>query len=200
MRIGFAITRFSLVPTASTPLSSRVFSCSQRCGGGFLFSPVPAVSRLSTYPDRPSIPLPKDRVHPNTAGISFYGKGKAMIRIKRGNAILGPGRSLGQQAENPTAGDVNLTVIPREKKPYNATIRSYDREGKPYGVFVGEVEDGVILRSNFLQFTGLEGTPYYHRLIEEDHRRFGRTFEIVLDGCRGYKRGLRALALPPAYY
>ena len=80
---------------------------------------------------------------------------------------------------------------------YNATVYHLDGQGNELGVFVAEVdEEGRMLRSNWLQCTGLEGTPRY----DEHLRRTGHQFRVVKDGCRGYRRRLLGLALPPAYH
>jgi hypothetical protein len=80
---------------------------------------------------------------------------------------------------------------------YNATVYRIDpRTGEELGVFVALVDDqGRMLRSNWLQCTGLEGTPRYDEYV----RRTGHTFRIVRDGCRGYRERLAGLNLPPAY-
>jgi hypothetical protein len=80
---------------------------------------------------------------------------------------------------------------------YNATVYCIDpRTGQEIGVFVAEVNDeGRMLRSNAVQFTGLEGTPRYDTYL----RRTGHQFRIVRDDCRGYRRRLLGLDLPPNY-
>jgi hypothetical protein len=79
---------------------------------------------------------------------------------------------------------------------YNATVYREDAEGKPLGVFVAEVnEAGLMLRSNWIQCTGLEGTAAYDAYL----KRTGHTFRVVKDGGAGYRRRLLGLALPPAY-
>ncbi len=80
---------------------------------------------------------------------------------------------------------------------YNATvIRRDPQTGEELGVFVAEVDaEGRMLRSNAVQFTGLEGTPRYDEYI----RRCGHRFEVIKDGCAGYRQRLLGLALPPGY-
>jgi hypothetical protein len=80
---------------------------------------------------------------------------------------------------------------------YNATVRRLDPQtGAELGVFLAEVdEQGRMLRSKAVQFTGLEGTPSYDDYL----RRSGDRFEVTRDGGEGYRRRLLGLALPPAY-
>lgn len=81
---------------------------------------------------------------------------------------------------------------------YNATVYRRDAEtGEVVGVFVAEVDDqGRMLRSNWVQCTGLEGTPQYDEYL----RRCGCGFEVVRDGCAGYTRRLLGLDLPPTFW
>lgn len=51
---------------------------------------------------------------------------------------------------------------------YNSTIVTRDEAGSVVSRFVAEVVDGVIVRSNAVQFTGYEGTAAY-----EAHLRRG---------------------------
>jgi hypothetical protein len=76
---------------------------------------------------------------------------------------------------------------------YNATVYRLDaRTGALLGVFAAEVDaEGRMLRSTWLRWTGLEGTPRYDAYL----RRTGDTFQIVRDGGEGYRR--RLLGLPP---
>jgi hypothetical protein len=68
--------------------------------------------------------------------------------------------------------------------------------GEVIGCFLAEVDDaGRMLRSNWQQFTGLEGTPKYDAYL----RRMGAEFRVARDGGAGYRRRLLGLALPPAY-
>jgi hypothetical protein len=80
---------------------------------------------------------------------------------------------------------------------YNATvIRRDPQTGKELGVFVAEVDaEGRLLRSNAVQFTGLEGSPKYDEYL----RRCGHRFEVLRDGGQEYRRRLLGLALPPSY-
>jgi hypothetical protein len=80
---------------------------------------------------------------------------------------------------------------------YNATvIRRDPQTGQELGVFVAEVDvEGRMLRSNAVQFTGLEGRPEYDAYL----RRSGHRFEVLRDGGQEYRRRLAGLALPPAY-
>jgi hypothetical protein len=79
---------------------------------------------------------------------------------------------------------------------YNATVYHEDAEGRPLGVFVAEVNDaGLMLRSNWISCTGLEGTAAYDAYL----KRTGHTFRVVRDGCAGYRQRLAGLALPPTY-
>jgi len=72
--------------------------------------------------------------------------------------------------------------------PYNATVYHTDaKTGQEIGVFVAEVDDeGRMLRSNWIQCTGLEGTPRYDAYL----RRTGYQFRIERDGCRGFRNRL----------
>jgi hypothetical protein len=81
---------------------------------------------------------------------------------------------------------------------YNATVYRLDPQtNEVLSVFVAEVdEQGLMLRSNYLQCTGPEGTPRYDSYL----RRSGHTFRIERDGCEGYRRRLAGLALPPGYH
>ena len=56
--------------------------------------------------------------------------------------------------------------------------------------------EGRMLRSNWLQGTGLEGTPGYDAHLRA--RCPGHAFRIERDGCRGYRDRLASLLLPPA--
>jgi hypothetical protein len=77
---------------------------------------------------------------------------------------------------------------------YNATVYRLDEQGNEVGVFVAEVDgEGRMLRSNWLQFTGLEGAPRYDAYL----RRTGGRFHVKRDGGAGYRRRLAALMLPP---
>jgi hypothetical protein len=79
---------------------------------------------------------------------------------------------------------------------YNATVYRLDAAGTEIGCFAAEVNDaGQMLRSNTVQFTGLEGSPRYDAYL----RRSGHQFRVVRDGGDGYRRRLLGLALPPAY-
>jgi hypothetical protein len=61
---------------------------------------------------------------------------------------------------------------------YNATVFRLDEQGNQVGVFVVEVDGkGRMLRSNWLQCTGLEGTLLY----DEHLRQAGQRFRIVRD-------------------
>lgn len=81
---------------------------------------------------------------------------------------------------------------------YNATVTKLDSAtGQEIGCFLAEVDDaGVMLRSNWLQFTGLEGTAAYDAYLR---RAADCEYVIHRDGGRGYRRRLLGLALPPAY-
>jgi hypothetical protein len=79
---------------------------------------------------------------------------------------------------------------------YNATVIHLDEQGNEIGVFVAEVDDaGRMLRSNWVQFTGLEGTGRYDAYL----RRTGHQFRVLRDGGQAYRDRLAGLALPPAY-
>jgi hypothetical protein len=80
---------------------------------------------------------------------------------------------------------------------YNATVRRLDAlTGQELGLFVAEVDDaGRMLRSNYLQFTGLEGTPRYDEYL----RRCGDRFEVLRDGGAAFRARLAGLPLPPVY-
>jgi hypothetical protein len=66
---------------------------------------------------------------------------------------------------------------------YNATVTRFDPDtGEAIGCFVAEGDEaGRMLRSNWIQFTGLEGTPAYDEYL----RRQGAEFRIVRDGGEG---------------
>ena len=70
---------------------------------------------------------------------------------------------------------------------YNATVYR-SKDGKHVSTFVAEATPaGVLLRSNAVQCTGLEGSERYDAYV----RRVafaGCTLRIELDGCAGYKR------------
>ena len=74
---------------------------------------------------------------------------------------------------------------------YNATVSRIDPDTvEVLGCFLAEVDDaGLILRSNWLQFTGLEGTTAYDQYI----RRMGAEFRIDRDGGEGYPHSWRKL-------
>src|SRR5262245_21596282 len=76
---------------------------------------------------------------------------------------------------------------------YNATVYKYDPlTGEEVGVFAAEVdEQGKMLRSNWILFSRLEGTPRYDAYL----RRTNYRFRVVRDDCAGYRRRL----LGPAY-
>jgi hypothetical protein len=78
---------------------------------------------------------------------------------------------------------------------YNATVRRLDPQtGAELGVFLAEVDaQDRMLRSNAVQFTGLEGSARYDEYL----RRSGDRFEVTRDG--GGSRRLLGLNLPPAY-
>ncbi len=80
---------------------------------------------------------------------------------------------------------------------YNATVYRLDAQtGEVLGVFVAEVDaQGRMLRSNWVQCTGLEGTPRYDAYL----RGTGNAFRIEQDGCAGYRARLLGLDLPPPY-
>jgi hypothetical protein len=80
---------------------------------------------------------------------------------------------------------------------YNATVTRFDPDtGEAIGCFVAEVDDARrMLRSNWIQFTGLEGTPAYDEYL----RRQGAEFRIVRDGGEGYRRRPLGLNLSPAH-
>ena len=64
------------------------------------------------------------------------------------------------------------------------------------GVFLAEVdEEARMLRSNSVQFTGLEGTPRYHNYM----LRSGHKFRVERDGGKGYRDRLAGMGLPLAY-
>jgi hypothetical protein len=65
---------------------------------------------------------------------------------------------------------------------YNATVYRLDEQGNEVGVFVAEVDgEGRLLRSNWLQCTGLEGTPRHDDYL----RRTGGRFRVERDGGAG---------------
>jgi hypothetical protein len=80
---------------------------------------------------------------------------------------------------------------------YNATVTRLDPlTGAELGVFLAEVdEQGRMLRSNAVQFPGLEGSPRYDAYL----RSTGLTCRVERDGGAGYRRRLAGLNLPPAY-
>jgi hypothetical protein len=73
---------------------------------------------------------------------------------------------------------------------YNATVYRSDADGNHVSTFTAEVTPGgVMLRSNAVQCTGLEGDERYDAYV----RRVafaGHVLRIELDGCAGYKRQL----------
>ncbi len=73
---------------------------------------------------------------------------------------------------------------------YNATVRRLDAlTGRELGLFVAEVDEaGRMLRSNYLQFTGLEGTPRYDEYL----RRCSDHFEVLRDGGAAFRDRLSA--------
>ena len=84
-------------------------------------------------------------------------------------------------------------------KGYNATVYRV-KGGKVISVFVCEThpqDSTKMIRSNAIQYTGLEGTLDYDKYIREQYK--DSYLNIVLDNCEGYKRKLRGLALPPTY-
>jgi len=79
---------------------------------------------------------------------------------------------------------------------YNATVYQV-RNGKVVSAFMAQVnEEGKLLRSNWLQCTGLEGTPAYDERIRS---LVAESLSIVHDNGEGYKNCLRGLMLPPSY-
>ena len=79
---------------------------------------------------------------------------------------------------------------------YNATVyRYYADSGEHASTFVAEATPaGVMLRSNAVQFTGLEGTEQYDAYFRGQNA--GRyVFRVVLDGTQGYRDFLRGFAL-----
>ena len=80
---------------------------------------------------------------------------------------------------------------------YNATVRRIDPlTGEEIGIFLAEIDEaGRMLRSNAIQFSGLEGTVRYDQYL----RRTGHRFDVTRDGGEGYRRRLLGLAVPPAY-
>ncbi len=85
---------------------------------------------------------------------------------------------------------------------YNATVYRVGENGEVIGTFVAKVntEDGIfkMTRNNAIQCTGLEGSTKYHDYFLSTFGP-GESLWIVRDGCAGYRRVLRGLALPPAY-
>jgi hypothetical protein len=71
---------------------------------------------------------------------------------------------------------------------YNATVRRYDGE-RLVSVFTAQASNGVMLASNAVQCTGLEGTPAYDAYVRQNAFA-GYRLEIAEDGCAGYKRHL----------
>jgi hypothetical protein len=73
---------------------------------------------------------------------------------------------------------------------YNATVYRSDADGNHVSTFAAEVTPaGVLLRSNAVQCTGLEGDERYDAYV----RRVafgGHTLRVETDGCAGYKRQL----------
>lgn len=82
---------------------------------------------------------------------------------------------------------------------YNATVYRYTPEGAHVSTFVAEVDgEGMMLRSNSVQCTGLEGTPAYDAYVRAGAFS-GYALQIVRDGAQGYRKVLTGMALPPAY-
>jgi len=73
---------------------------------------------------------------------------------------------------------------------YNATVYRSDADGRHVSTFTAEATpDGILLRSNAVQCTGLEGDERYDAYV----RRVafaGHSLRVELDGCAGYKRQL----------
>jgi hypothetical protein len=82
---------------------------------------------------------------------------------------------------------------------YNATVYRYDTNGKHVSTFTAQATPaGVLLRSNAVQCTGLEGSEAYDAYVRRNAFA-GYALRVELDGCAGYRNALRGLALPPAY-
>jgi hypothetical protein len=80
---------------------------------------------------------------------------------------------------------------------YNATVYSVVND-KVSGCFVANVnENGKMLRSNWIQCTGYEGTEVYDEYLRLCHPN--EDFVIVKDNGQGYKDRLCGLMLPPEY-
>ena len=82
---------------------------------------------------------------------------------------------------------------------YNATVYRYDAEGNEVSVFAADATwDGVMLRSNAVQCTGLEGTEAYDAYV----RRYafeGYTLMVTQDDGEGYRRRISRLGIPATY-
>lgn len=82
---------------------------------------------------------------------------------------------------------------------YNATVYRVDAQGREVSAFTAEVTPaGVMLRSNAVQCTGLEGTEAYDAYVRSNAFD-GYTLRIEQDGCAGYRNRLRGLMLPATY-
>jgi hypothetical protein len=71
---------------------------------------------------------------------------------------------------------------------YNATVYRADADGNHVSTFTAEATPaGVMLRSNAVQCTGLEGSERYDAYVRSVAFA-GHTLRVELDGCAGYKR------------
>jgi hypothetical protein len=93
-----------------------------------------------------------------------------------------------QETTPAPAKPVNAKPVSRGK--YNASVFC-KVNGKLSGVFCAEVnEHGKMLRSNFAQCTGYEGTEAYDTYLR---LRFpNEEYVILLDNCQGYKSAIYA--------
>ena len=82
---------------------------------------------------------------------------------------------------------------------YNATVYRADADGNHVSVFAAEATPaGVLLRSNAVQCTGLEGSEAYDGYVRTVAFA-GHVLRVHVDGAEGYRSALRGLALPPSY-
>lgn len=75
-----------------------------------------------------------------------------------------------------------------QARGYNASVIER-RNGETTGVFAAYVEHGMMLRSNWLQCTGLEGSEAYDAYLRAGHPEY--TFIIREDNGAAYLAAVR---------
>jgi hypothetical protein len=82
---------------------------------------------------------------------------------------------------------------------YNATVYRSDADGNHVSTFTAEATPaGVLLRSNAVQCTGLEGDERYDAYVRAVAFA-GHTLRVEIDGCAGYRAAVSGMALPYTY-